>query len=129
MPYLPTVLLVDDEEPVRQFMARSLEGSGVTVFEAENGAAALQLARQLNGSLSLVVTDVKMPFMNGLQFARAFRITDTKVPFLFVTGTADPGLVADVAPNAEVLPKPFSLEAFLDAVARLAPDISPGQLA
>jgi hypothetical protein len=51
------------------------------------------------------------------------------VPFLFVTGTADPRLVADVAPSAEVLPKPFSLEAFLDAVARLAPDISPGQLA
>jgi hypothetical protein len=64
--------------------------------------------------------------MDWLQFARAFRITDSKVPFLFVAGTADLGLVADVAPNAEVLPKPFSLEAFLDAVARLAPDISPG---
>jgi CheY-like chemotaxis protein len=61
---------VDDEEPVRQFMARTLEGTDITVFEAEKGAAALQLARQLNGSLSLAVTDVKMPVMDGLQFAR-----------------------------------------------------------
>lgn len=125
----PIVLLVDDEEDVRQLLARILQDSGIRVVEAENGAAALQLARRLNGSLSLVVTDIDMPVMDGLQFARAFRVMDTRVPFLFITGSADPALLVDRSLDGETLPKPFSVETFLDAVARLAPSITgSGQL-
>lgn len=125
----PTVLLVDDEEDVRQVLVHILQELEVLVVEAENGAAALQLARRLNGSLSLVVTDINMPVMDGLQFAHTFRKMDARVPFLFITGSADPALFVDMALDGEILPKPFSAETFLDTVARLAPGISSsGQL-
>lgn len=123
------VLLVDDEEELRQMLARILQDCGVRVVEAANGAAALQLARRLNGSLSLVVTDINMPVMDGLEFARAFRVTDTRVPFLFITGSADPALFAEIAVDGGVLPKPFTAETFLEAVGRVAPGIyGTGQL-
>jgi CheY-like chemotaxis protein len=97
--------------------------------KAENGAAALQAARRLNGSLSLVVTDINMPVMNGLEFARALRRTDPSIPFLFITAL-DPALVQESGLRAEVLVKPFTPDAFLEAVSRMiAPVSGPGQLA
>ena len=125
-----TVLLVDDEESVRRFLARVLEDAGLVVVEAENGAAALQCARRLNGALSLVVTDVKMPVMDGLEFARALRIMDTKVPILFITGSCDPALSTDLCLLGKLLTKPFGPNKFLGVVARLVPGVtSPGQIA
>jgi CheY-like chemotaxis protein len=120
------ILLVDDEELVRQLLARLLTFSGCEVEEADNGASALQAARRLDGSLSLVVTDINMPVMNGLQFAAALRRTDKQVPFLFVTAL-DPALVHQSGLRAEVLAKPFTPDAFLERVARLITPVSnPG---
>jgi CheY-like chemotaxis protein len=123
------ILLVDDEELVRQLLARLLRDSGFAVEEADNGASALQAARRLDGSLSLVVTDINMPVMDGLEFARALRATDSKMPLLFITAM-DPALITEAGLRAEVLVKPFTPDAFLGMVGRLAvPAGSPGQLA
>jgi DNA-binding response OmpR family regulator len=123
------ILLVDDEELVRQLLARLLSFSGFLVEEASNGASALQAARRLDGSLSLVVTDLIMPIMDGLEFARALRRTDRTVPFLFITAM-DPALIVDSGIRAEILVKPFAPDVFLDTVTRLARPVSgPGQLA
>jgi CheY-like chemotaxis protein len=116
---LSRILLVDDEELVRQLLARLLRDSGFVVEEADNGASALQAARRLDGSLSLVVTDINMPVMDGLEFARALRATDSKVPFLFITAM-DPALITRAGLRAEVLVKPFTPDAFLGMVGRLA---------
>ena len=112
------VLLVDDDELVRQLLARLLTDDGFLVAEADNGASALQAARRLDGSLSLVVTDINMPVMDGLEFARALRTTDRQIPFLFVTAL-DPALVHIDGLKAEILSKPFTPDAFLEAVSRL----------
>ena len=112
------VLLVDDDELVRQLLARLLTDDGFLVAEADNGASALQAARRLDGSLSLVVTDINMPVMDGLEFARALRATDRQIPFLFVTAL-DPALVHIDGLKAEILSKPFTPDAFLEAVSRL----------
>jgi DNA-binding response OmpR family regulator len=123
------ILLVDDEELVRQLLARLLSFSGFQVEEASNGAAALQAARRLDGSLSLVVTDLNMPIMDGLEFARALQRTDRTVPFLFITAM-DPALIVDSGIRAEILVKPFEPDVFVDTVTRLArPIAGPGQLA
>jgi CheY-like chemotaxis protein len=123
------ILLVDDEGLVRQLLARLLRDSGYVVEEADNGASALQAAHRLNGSLNLVVTDINMPVMDGLEFAQALRATDSKVPFLFITAI-DPALVTEAGLEAEVLVKPFTPDAFLGMVGRLAvPAGSRGQLA
>ena len=117
------VLLVDDEELVRQLLARVLGEAGFIVEEAANGAAALQAARRLDGALSVIVTDINMPVMDGLEFARM-------VPFLFITATMDPAVMNEIRPPAQWLTKPFTPDAFLEAVIQLARKAAgPEQLA
>jgi DNA-binding response OmpR family regulator len=114
-----TVLLVDDEEFLRRMLARVLGEAGFDVVEAENGAAALRAAHTVDGSLTLVVTDIHMPLMNGIEFAREFRPLHPDVPVLFITGR-DPAEPDDPAYfNSHLLRKPFRSEAFIASVDRL----------
>jgi two-component system, cell cycle sensor histidine kinase and response regulator CckA len=114
-----TVLLVDDEEFLRRMLARVLDEAGFDVVEAPNGMAALELAHEVDGHLSLVVTDVHMPMMDGIEFARAFRPLHPGVPLLFITGR-DPAETDDpVYFNSHLLRKPFRSEAFVATVDRL----------
>jgi two-component system, chemotaxis family, chemotaxis protein CheY len=122
------VLLVDDEELVRQLLARILTDAGYAVEEADNGASALQAARRLDGSLNLVITDINMPVMDGLEFARALRATDGEIPFLFITGL-DPAIIHEAGFRAAVLWKPFTPDAFLEKVAALTSVSSRNQVA
>ena len=115
----PTILLVDDEEFLRRLLARVLGGAGFDVVQAENGAAALRAAVGLDGTLRLVVTDIHMPVMNGIEFAREFRPDHPTVPVLFITGR-DSAITDDPAYfDGHLLRKPFRSEAFLAAVSRL----------
>jgi two-component system, cell cycle sensor histidine kinase and response regulator CckA len=116
---LTTVLLVDDEEMLRRLLTRALSGAGFMVFEAANGEEALAHARSLNGQLSIVVTDIRMPVMDGIEFARAFRPQFPKVPILFMTGKEpvdSDGMTAGVGES--LLRKPFSPDQLLEAVVR-----------
>lgn len=118
----PTILLVDDEEFLRRLLARVLDGAGFDVVQAENGAAALKAVVGLDGALRLVVTDIHMPVMNGIEFAREFRPHHPAVPVLFITGR-DPGITDDPAYfDGHLLRKPFRSDAFLAAVGRLLSD-------
>jgi CheY-like chemotaxis protein len=118
----PTILLVDDEEFLRRLLARMLAGAGFDVIEAENGAAALRAAVGMDGTLRLVVTDIHMPVMNGIEFAREFRPHHPEVPVLFITGR-EPGITDDPAFfDGHLLRKPFRSEAFLAAVGQLLGD-------
>jgi DNA-binding response OmpR family regulator len=120
------ILLVEDEELIRQLLARILSDAGFLVETADNGASALQAARRLDGSLRLIITDINMPVMNGLEFARILRGTDKEVPFLFITG-GDPALISDLSP-AQLLVKPFTPEALLERVGQMATRVAnPGQ--
>jgi len=129
VPRNPKVLLVDDEELVRQLLARILAEAGFIVEQADNGASALQAARRLNGSLDLVITDIDMPVMDGLEFARSLRQTDRRIPFLFITGV-DPALVYEAGFQARILWKPFTPDAFMEAVTQMVtPASGPGRMA
>jgi CheY-like chemotaxis protein len=114
-----TVLVVDDEELLRRLLSRILADAGFGVVEAENGASALETAQQLDGGLGLVVTDINMPVMGGLEFAREFRPRHPSVPILFITGRELPSLPPGELPDRGLLRKPFRAEAFLQAVAAL----------
>jgi two-component system cell cycle sensor histidine kinase/response regulator CckA len=114
-----TVLLVDDEELIRRLLSRMLFEAGFTVVDAENGRRALEIARALDGTLSLVVTDIQMPVMTGLEFARELRILHPSVPILFVSGRDLPAdISSSLTADTQMLRKPFLTEAFLEAVAR-----------
>jgi CheY-like chemotaxis protein len=115
----PTILLVDDEEFLRRLLARVLGGAGFDVVQAENGAAALRAAVGLDEALKLVVTDIRMPVMNGIEFAREFRPHHPAVPVLFITGR-ETSLTDDPANfDGHLLRKPFRSETFLAEVGRL----------
>jgi len=128
LPQKPTVLLVENDETVRLLLARLLRQSGFAVEESDNGASALQAARRLDGSLSLIVTDINMPVMDGVEFANALRRTDREVPFLFITAL-DPALINSVRAPAQLLVKPFTPELFLEAVRHSVERAGPEQLA
>jgi len=114
-----TVLLVDDEEFLRRLLSRILNEAGFGVVEAENGAVALETARRINGGLDLVVTDIHMPVMDGMEFARQFRPLHPAVPILFITGRDLPATPDESVPTRDLLRKPFRSEAFLATVSQL----------
>jgi CheY-like chemotaxis protein len=114
-----TVLLVDDEELLRRLLSRMLLQAGFTVVDAENGSRGLEIARVLDGGLSLVVTDLHMPVMGGLEFAQALHALRPTVPVLFITGRDLPEAAAWGDWEGAILRKPFDTETFLTAVARL----------
>jgi two-component system, cell cycle sensor histidine kinase and response regulator CckA len=116
-----TVLLVDDEDLLRRLFSRVLTDAGFPVVEAENGAVALEVARKIDGTLGLVVTDIHMPVMSGIEFARQFRPLHPTVPILFVTGRDLPATPDSEVPESALLRKPFRGEAFLAAVCQLVP--------
>jgi CheY-like chemotaxis protein len=112
------ILVVDDEESVREVLRRILEEGGFTVIEADNGSSALQVVRRSKSDISLVITDITMPVMDGLELARALQASVPRMPILFVTGK-DPALLAQAGPNARVLLKPFGPALLLATVRRI----------
>jgi DNA-binding response OmpR family regulator len=114
------ILVIEDEEDVRRLLVRSLDAVKLDIIEAGNGEQGLQAARRLAGSLRLVVTDINMPVMSGVEFAREFRPTQPRVPILFITGldSRTISLEADRL-GGELLIKPFGPDIFLSTVTRV----------
>jgi two-component system, cell cycle sensor histidine kinase and response regulator CckA len=117
-----TVLVVDDEEVLRSYMARVLESEGYAVIEAEDGVEALSLlSRKDTGvTVDLVITDVRMPRMGGRALAANLAQDRTSPPVLFVSGSHMP---SDV--SGPLLRKPF-MPADLSAFARELLQPPPG---
>lgn len=79
-----TVVVVDDEENIRTAMAQVLRGQGYTVLEAANGAAALEAVT--TNPVDLVITDINMPVMDGIELVARLREAYSQLPILFVSG-------------------------------------------
>lgn len=105
------VLVAEDDEPVRVFVRRALEIDGHTVVEALDGAEALDVLEREKGAFDLMLTDIRMPLMDGIALALAAAPQFPKLIILLMTGYADQrerahGLDALVH---DVMTKPFSL--------------------
>lgn len=113
------ILLVDDEEPVRGFLKRGLELDGHGVTTAVDGADALDRLSEA-GSFDLMLTDVRMPIMDGIALALAARRDHPDLVIVVMTGYADQRERAGnlEAIVADVLTKPFSLAELRAAVRR-----------
>jgi two-component system, cell cycle sensor histidine kinase and response regulator CckA len=107
-----TLLLVEDEQPVRRASAEFLRMLGYNVLEAKDGVDALALAKQRQSGIDLVVTDVVMPNMSGGELAKQLGRVAPKIKFLFVSGYAGKTVldhhVMDL--EANFLQKPYSLK-------------------
>ncbi len=115
------ILLVDDEEPVRGFLKRGLELDGHEITTAIDGGDALDRLTEAHGEFDLLLTDIRMPIMDGIALALAAKRDFPDLTILLMTGFADQrerarGLDAIVA---DVLTKPFSLADLRATVARV----------
>ena len=113
------ILIAEDEEPVRALIARALTDDGHEVSVAADGAEALDILKREEGRFDLLLTDIKMPIMDGLALALAVARDHTRIPIVLMTGYADQrerayGLDALIC---DIISKPFSLPELKFAVA------------
>jgi CheY-like chemotaxis protein len=115
-----SVLIVDDEEPVRKFVERVLRDAGYETAPAADGIEALERAQKIE-SLDLVVTDVNMPHMTGDELARRLQQTRPGLKVLYLTGYSDRLFKEKTTlwQDEAYLDKPCSVKGLLQAVSLL----------
>jgi two-component system, cell cycle response regulator CpdR len=113
------ILLAEDDESMRGFLERALSKAGYEVVAFENGRDALDRLQQ--EPFTLLLTDIVMPIMDGIELARRASETDPELKIMFITGFAAVTLNTDVqAPqDARVLSKPFHLKDLVQQVDQL----------
>jgi CheY-like chemotaxis protein len=104
-----TILIVEDNDNLRNLLQRTLEGVGFTVLSAPDGAEAVGLCQQYGGTIDLVVSDIVMPRLNGFELLERIRADRPETKFLFITGFGDqfPELGELIKGDASVVEKPF----------------------
>jgi two-component system cell cycle sensor histidine kinase/response regulator CckA len=104
-----TILLVEDEAPVRMFGARALRNKGYTVLEADSGEAALEVINAARQQIDLLITDVVMPRMDGPTLTKQVRARLPTLKVIYISGYAEDAFRSSVGADINFLPKPFSL--------------------
>ena len=107
-----TIMLVEDDDPVRIFGARALRNKGYKVIEATSGEAALDLIHNAAEKIDLLITDVVMPHMDGPGLVREVREIHPELKVIFISGYTEDAFRQrlDSDSGIDFLPKPFSLK-------------------
>lgn len=113
------ILLAEDDNDMRRFLVRALEKAGYQVIDYDNGLSAYN--RLCEEPFTLLLTDIVMPEMDGIELARRATELDPELKVMFITGFAAVALNPDSqAPkNAKVLSKPFHLRDLVSQVERM----------
>ena len=113
------ILLAEDDDDMRRFLVRALERAGHEVTSFAEGASAYEEVKQ--ASFDLLLTDIVMPEMDGIELARRAAELDPALKIMFITGFAAVALNPDSrAPkDAKVLSKPFHLKDLVSEVERM----------
>jgi two-component system, cell cycle sensor histidine kinase and response regulator CckA len=107
-----TILLVEDEESVRQLVRDTLESKGYKIIEAGNGESGIGAAAQHSGKIDLVITDVVMPGMGGRELAEQILKTRPQTKVLYLSGYAEDAVLSEgsLDEGTAFLQKPFTLQ-------------------
>lgn len=112
------ILLAEDEQAMREYLARALERSGYDVVSVDRGTEAAPLLE--NEHFDLLLTDIVMPEMDGIELARHCSRVSPRTEVMFITGFSGVALRAGQSmPQAKVLSKPFHLKDLVLEVERL----------
>ncbi len=112
------ILVTEDEENVREIISWALEESGFKVVTAENGKIALEKFKE--DEFHLVLSDIKMPVMTGMELLKNIKLLDPDMPVIMVTAVSDVNIALDALKNGayDYVTKPFNIEELLVAVKR-----------
>ncbi|MGL4325257.1 MAG: cell cycle two-component system response regulator CpdR [Beijerinckiaceae bacterium] len=113
------ILLAEDDNDMRRFLVKALENAGYVVSSYDNGLSAYDRLRE--EPFELLLTDIVMPEMDGIELARRATELDPDIKVMFITGFAAVALHPDSrAPkDAKVLSKPFHLKDLVNEVGRM----------
>ena len=116
---MPRILLAEDDDLMRRFLVKALEKAGYEVISFANGLDAFERLKE--EPFTLLLTDIVMPEMDGIELARKAADIDPELKIMFITGFAAVTLnTGDAAPaDATVLSKPFHLRDLVNEVGRL----------
>jgi len=113
------ILLAEDDNDMRRFLVKALEKAGYSVQSYDNGASAYERLRE--EPFSLLLTDIVMPEMDGIELARRATELDPDLKVMFITGFAAVALnpESNTPKNATVLSKPFHLRDLVNEVEKI----------
>jgi Response regulator containing CheY-like receiver, AAA-type ATPase, and DNA-binding domains len=114
------VVLAEDNDEMRKVIHELIEGLGLEVSEVSSGADLVRVLSE-DKPVDLLVTDVRMPWLSGLEVSLSMRRVDLNIPILVVSAFGDDHLREQVEKlgNATFLDKPFKAEEFLSIVSKL----------
>jgi PAS domain S-box-containing protein len=115
------VLLVEDEPRVRSQMRRLLQRSGFEVVEATDGAEAKRIFAERHGDIDVVVTDIVMPIVGGVELVATLRVVQPGLPVVFVSGYTAEEQDLPLGERTAFLTKPYTIEALCDAIDAVVP--------
>lgn len=112
------ILLAEDDDQMRSFLARALDKAGYEVTDFDNGADALERLKQ--EPFTLLLTDIVMPRLDGIELARRASVLDPEIKIMFITGFAAVTLSNETQlRESRVLSKPFHLKDLVREIDRL----------
>ena len=118
---MPNILVVEDDEAMREFLVEAISRSGYAVEAVANGSDALD--RVSVAPFDLLLTDIRMPGLDGLELARKARVNNPALGVLLVTAYAQDALGAPdfEGTQTDVLSKPFNLNELIERLATILP--------
>ena len=113
------IILAEDDSDMRRFLVKALQNAGYDVISFDNGLSAYQRLRE--EPFELLLTDIVMPEMDGIELARRATELDPDIKIMFITGFAAVALSSDstAAKNAKVLSKPVHLRELVNEVQKM----------
>jgi CheY-like chemotaxis protein len=120
-----TVLLVEDEDSVRELVRETLQSKGYTVMEACDGINGMKVAETHHGKIDILITDVVMPGMSGRELAQRVSASRPTIKVLYLSGYTEDAIIHEgvLDPGTAFLQKPFTLQ----ALARKVRDVLHGE--
>ena len=111
----PTILVVDDEKPIRDLIRLNLENEGYRVLEANDGREALEIALAPDSEVEILITDILMPYMNGKDLATRISSARPQIKVLFVSAYSADILTSMklCPPGSDYIRKPFQRKELL----------------
>ena len=115
-----TILLAEDDDGLRRLVVQTLERNGYLVLEANSGELALELARDFEGTIDILLSDVVMALISGNDLALALQAANPRLGVVLMSGTADEKVLEGLLPNTSAfLAKPFRPSALVEQVQSL----------